>query len=277
METTFAAADPLWHLVILAFVQGITEFLPISSSAHLILVPVFTGWQDQGLAIDVAMHIGTLAAVILYFRKDVMQILRGAGDVVGRRSSADARLALQLVIATLPVVVLGFLFKEQISLDWRSPLLIAVTTAVFGLLLWKADRGADRLTGTILDLTWKMALIIGLMQAVALLPGVSRSGITMTAALLLGLCRTESARFSLLLSIPTTAAAGALGMIDLVRSNDAALQGQAVVAAVLAFGSALLAISVLMRWLKTASFMPFVIYRLVLAALLAALLGAGWI
>lgn len=268
---------PLLHLVVLAIVQGITEFLPISSSAHLILVPVFTGWADQGLALDVAMHIGTLLAVVLYFRRDVAMLLSGAVDVARRRSTPAARLALQIIAATVPVVVAGFLLKDRIEGDWRSPVLIMVTTAAFGVMLWVADRRAGRAEGTVDGLTWRDVLLIGAAQTLALVPGVSRSGITMTAALLLGQRRPEAARFSLLLSIPTTAAAGALGAMDLVGTQDAALQTDALIAGGLAFLSALAAIAGLMACLRRASFTPFVIYRLGLAGVLAAMLVLGWL
>lgn len=273
----FQGGTPLLHLIVLAVVQGITEFLPISSSAHLILVPVFTGWADQGLSLDVAMHIGTLVAVVLYFRRDVAMLLTGAVDVARRRSTPAARLTLQIIAATLPVVVAGFLLKDRIESDWRSPVLIMVTTAAFGVLLWTADRRADRAEGTIDGLTWRDVALIGVAQALALVPGVSRSGITMTVALLLGQRRPEAARFSLLLSIPTTAAAGFLGAMDLVGTQDAALRTDALIAGGLAFLSALAAIAGLMAWLRRASFTPFVIYRLVLAGVLAAMLALGWL
>lgn len=266
---------PLWHLVILAVVQGITEFLPISSSAHLILVPALTGWADQGLAIDVAMHLGTLGAVVVYFRHDVVHLAAGAVDALFGRLTEDGRLALQVALATVPVVVAGFLLKDAIATEWRSPALITVTTAAFGVLLWLADRRADTAARGVGGLGWRDALIIGLAQAAALVPGVSRSGITMTAALVLGLKRPDAARFSLLLSIPTTAAAGALASVDLIRSGDPALQADALVAGVLAFVSALAAVAGLMAWLRRATFTPFVLYRLALAGALALLLGAG--
>lgn len=266
------------RLTVLAIVQGVTEFLPISSSAHLILVPKLTGWEDQGLGLDVAMHIGTLAAVVLYFWRDVRDLALGGADLVsGRGCSPHARLAVQLMVATLPVVAAGLVLEDLIAEEWRSAALIATTTAVFGLLLWLADRRADRSVGTVGSLTWRAALLIGLAQALALVPGVSRSGITMTTALFLGLSRAESARFSLLLSIPTTAAAGMLGTVEMLRAGDAAAQDQAVIAGLLAFGCAFLAIFGLMRWLKHASFTPFVVYRLLLAAVLAGLLAVGWL
>ena len=277
MEDAFLSLADLWHLVVLALVQGVTEFLPISSSAHLILVPKLTGWEDQGLGLDVAMHIGTLAAVMLYFRRDVGDLALGGADLFRGRASARARLAGQLAVATLPVVIAGLALKDLIAGDWRSAALIAVTTALFGILLWLADRRADRAIGLVGTLTWRAALLIGLAQALALVPGVSRSGITMTAALFLGLTRAESARFSLLLSIPTTAAAGTLAVVEMLRTGDSAARDQAVIAGFFAFGCAFLAIVGLMRWLKQASFTPFVIYRLILAGVLAWLLATGWL
>lgn len=274
---TGAEGLPLVQLVVLALVQGITEFLPISSSAHLILVPALTGWDDQGLALDVAMHVGTLLAVVLYFRRDVGALVVGVGDVVRRRRSPAARLALQIAAATAPVVVAGLLLRDRIADDWRDPALIMTTTAVFGVVLWLADRRSGRASGGVEALSWRDAALIGAAQALALVPGVSRSGITMTAALLLGQRRPEAARFSLLLSIPTTAAAGILGGMEVAASGDAALRGDALIAGALAFVSALAAIAALMAWLRRASFTPFVVYRLALAAVLGGLLAAGWL
>jgi len=258
------------ELVVLALVQGVTEFLPISSSGHLILVSQLTGWQDQGLLIDVSLHIGTLVAVVLYFWRDVLEVLAGALDIVrGRVGTPAARLLLQIALATLPVVVVGFLAKDLVETGLRSALIIATTTIVFGVLLWIADRN-PREDRTIADLGYGDALVIGLLQAVALIPGTSRSGITMTGGRFLGMERAESARFSMLLSIPTIVAAGALATLDLVQSGDVTLQADAVIAAALAFVSALVAIWAMLAWLKRATFTVFVVYRLVLGAFLFA-------
>ena len=265
----------LFQIAVLAIVQGVTEFLPISSSAHLILVPALTGWPDQGLALDVAVHIGSLLAVVIYFRRDVMAMATGTVDAIRGQRSPRARLALQVLAATIPVILAGWLLKDRIETDWRSPVLIMVTTVIFGLLLWVADSRAGRAHRTTAELTWSDVLLIGAAQALALVPGVSRSGITMTAALLLGQKRPEAARFSLLLSIPTTAAAGALGAPDLLASSDPSLLGGTLVAGILACVSALAAIAGLMAWLRQATFTPFVIYRLLLGSLLGALLVAG--
>jgi undecaprenyl-diphosphatase len=236
---------------------------------------VLTGWRDQGLAIDVAMHIGSLAAVVIYFRTDVAALLGGLLDVARNRQSERRRLVLLIILATLPVVVAGSFLHDRIAGDWRNPLLIAVTTMLFGLVLWLADRRAGLAVGSVQSLSWRDAALIGLAQALALVPGVSRSGITMTVALFLGQTRPEAARFSLLLSIPTTVAAGVLGGFQIVRSGDTSLQMDAVIAGTLAFVSAMLAIAGLMAWLRRATFLPFVIYRLLLGGLLAVLIVAG--
>jgi len=256
------------NLIVLAIVQGVTEFLPISSSAHLILIPQLTPWEDQGLAIDVAMHIGTLIAVMAYFHSEVARLVTGGVNLLRGRPDGDTRLLLQLALATVPVVILGFLLKDLIAGDWRSPLLIASTTIGFGILLYIADRKGETSERALGGMTYKDALLIGLFQALALIPGVSRSGITMTAGLFLAFSRTEAARFSLLLSIPTTMAAGVLGGYEIWKSGDTALQADAFYSAVLAFVAALVAIWGLMAWLRKSSFTPFVVYRLLLGGFL---------
>jgi undecaprenyl-diphosphatase len=260
----------LIQTVILAIVQGITEFLPISSSAHLIVVPRITGWTDQGLVIDVALHLGSLAAVMLYFRQDTASMIRGGVKLLtGDASSVDARLALHVGLATIPVVIVGFLIKDLVANEARNVLLIASTTICFGLLLWLADRGGNEADRSDFErMTLKAALLIGMAQTIALIPGVSRSGITMTTALFLGFRREAAARFSMLLSIPTTAAACVLIGVDVWRSGDAALQLDAIIAAVFAFAAALAAIAGLMAWLRRATFTPFVVYRLLLGCAL---------
>jgi undecaprenyl-diphosphatase len=256
--------------VVLAVVQGITEFLPISSSAHLIVAPRIIGWTDQGLMIDVALHLGSLAAVMLYFRQDTASMIRGGVKLLtGDGKSDDSRLALYVSLATLPVVIGGFLLKDFIATDARNVLLIALTTISFGLVLWLADRrGGESDRSPFLSMTLKAALVIGLAQTLALVPGVSRSGITMTAALFLGFQREAAARFSMLLSIPTTAAACALIGVEVWRSGDTMLQLDAIIAALFAFAAALAAIAGLMAWLRRATFTPFVVYRLLLGCAL---------
>ena len=256
------------NLIVLAMVQGISEFLPISSSAHLILVPQLTAWEDQGLVIDVAMHIGTLLAVMVFFHSEMRRMVVGGLNLLRGRPDGDTRLLLQLALATVPVVIAGFLLKDLVAGDWRNPILIASTTIGFGILLYIADRKGATSERALAGMTYKDALLIGLFQALALVPGVSRSGITMTAGLFLSFSRTEAARFSLLLAVPTTLAAGLLGGYEIWKSGDTALQADALYAAVLAFMAALVAIWGLMAWLKKSSFTPFVVYRLILGAFL---------
>ena len=253
------------NIAVLSVIQGITEFLPISSSGHLILVPALTGWPDQGLAIDAAVHVGTLGAVIVYFWRDLVQMIRGLSQLaIGRRSPA-ALLALNLVIGTIPVVVVGFLFRDFIELSLRAVEVIAWATIGFGVLLLIADRFGLTMR-RLENLGLSDAVIIGLAQVLALVPGTSRSGITMTAARLLGYQRADAARFSMLLSIPVIAGAGVLIGLELQQAGNVQLGLTAALASLLAFCTALLAIAFLMRWLRSASFMPFVVYRLVLGA-----------
>ncbi len=253
------------NIAVLSVIQGITEFLPISSSGHLILVPALTGWPDQGLAIDAAVHVGTLGAVIVYFWRDLVQMIRGLSQLaIGRRSPA-ALLALNLVIGTIPVVVVGFLFRDFIESSLRAVEVIAWATIGFGVLLLIADRFGLTMR-RLENLGLSDAVIIGLAQVLALVPGTSRSGITMTAARLLGYQRADAARFSMLLSIPVIAGAGVLIGLELQQAGNVQLGLTAALASLLAFCTALLAIAFLMRWLRSASFMPFVVYRLVLGA-----------
>jgi len=255
----------LYHILILALVQGITEFLPISSSGHLILTSQVLGWPDQGLNIDIAVHIGTLFAVMLYFWRDVWLMVRGSMLLVTGRDGPGARLTLYIVIATIPVIIVGFLAKDVIETTLRSAEIIAWTTFGYAVVLWLADRFGLTVR-KIEHMRWRGALLIGLMQVLALVPGTSRSGITMTAARLLGMERPDAARFSMLLAIPTILGAGVLGAIDLYRAGDLVVGRDAVIAAGLSFVFAMVAIWALMQWLRRASFTPFVLYRFALAA-----------
>ena len=268
---------PLFYLALLAVVQGLTEFLPVSSSAHLILLPRLTGYADQGLLMDVAVHIGTLFAVVLYFRKDVFGVLKAC--TINWNDSQDIsqrnrRLGGYVVLASIPVILAGALMHFIVPDGIRSVQVIIVTTVVFGLLLGFADIKGTR-QYELKSLSVKTALIIGLAQMLALIPGTSRSGITMTAALLLGFTRTEAARFSLLLGIPAIGGAGALGVWDLYQTGNLILGLDALIAAFFAFVFAYIAIKLMMRWLSFSGFMPFVIYRLLLGAGLLFFLMAG--
>lgn len=262
------------QIIVLALIQGITEFLPISSSGHLILVPAITGWPDQGVLTDMVTNVGSLSAVIIYFWRDVLAMIRGAGDVVTRRSTANATLVLNVAIGTVPIVLVGLIMKLT-GLDdhIRSATLVAVNAVVFGILLYAAD-AYGLLARTMRDMTWKVALIIGCAQALSLSPGTSRSGITMTAARAMGYVRPEAARFSFLLSIPANGAASALVIGDALKNGEP-ITGGVIMTGVLTFFVALMAIAFLMRMLRTMSFLPFVIYRVILGGALLGLIFAG--
>ena len=253
---------PLLQLIVLAAVQGITEFLPVSSSGHLILVPALTGWPDQTLVIDTAVHVGTLGAVVIYFWRDMLSMLGGIWRSLRGRANPGSRLFALLVLATIPVVVVGALISYFDADDaLRSVQVIGWATLGFGLVLFAADRFF--MTRRRLEqMRVGSAVAIGLAQVLALIPGTSRSGITMTAARILGFERRDAARFSMLMSIPAIAAAGALKGLELYRVGDAQLTGDAVVAAGLSFGIAIVAIALLMAWLRRATFTPFVVYRI---------------
>ena len=258
------------HLVVLAVIQGVTEFLPISSSAHLILMPALTGWPDQGTLIDVAAHVGTLFAVSLYFWRDILGILRGLGRFLGARRDPGARLFAHLIVATLPLMAVGGgLYALGLHHALRSPELIGWTMLGFGLVLLLADRIGVTIR-RVEHLTLASAFLIGCAQALALLPGTSRAGICVTAARFLGFERADAARLAMLLSIPAIGAAGALGAFEIWRAGDLALGLDAIVTAVVAFLTALAAIAGLMRWLSRSTYTPFVVYRVILGVALLA-------
>lgn len=251
------------HILVLALVQGITEFLPISSSGHLVLVPVFGGWDDQGLLMDVAVHVGTLGAVMIYFWRDIWHMVRGILRTAKGKRDPGARLAAMVVLATIPVIGAGYFLDKYIGPQYRTVEVIGWTTLGFGFLLYISDKiglTIRRVEHTgIVD-----ALIIGLAQCLALIPGTSRSGITITAARFLGFERIDAARFSMLLSIPTILGAGALKGWELYQSGNIQLTNDALTAAGIAFISAFVALFIMMAWLRRASFTPFFVYRLFL-------------
>lgn len=259
----------LYHLLLVAMIQGLTEFLPVSSSAHLILLPNLTGLDDQGLAIDVAVHVGTLGAVILYFWSDVKKAIAGVPKLLRWQiDGPDVLLTLCLVVATVPVVILGLIIKLA-GLDeaMRSTAVIGWTMIIFGIVLWWTDQKGGhekRAEGWAL----KDAVVMGLWQAVALIPGTSRSGITISAARHLGYARHDAARLAMLMSIPTIAASGVLLAGDAVANADMALVRDASIAAAFAFVAALLALVFMMRLLRSVSFTPYVIYRVILGVVL---------
>ncbi len=252
--------------VVLAVLQGLTEFLPISSSAHLILVPVLLGWQDQGLAFDVAVHVGTLTAVVVYYRKDLIRIMSAwFGSIVGKGFNDEAKLAWYVGLGTIPVGLVGISLSDAMQESLRSPLVIAGATIVFALLLWYAEKRAQeqRDTVTLLD-----TVVVGLFQALALIPGTSRSGITITAGLLLGLKRDYAARFSFLLSIPVIALAGSLKALELYQSDLNIEWGYMILGATISAIVAYLSIAWFLKLLNKIGMLPFVWYRLILGIVL---------
>jgi len=263
----------LLQIFILAAVQGLTEFLPISSSAHLILAPLVTGYADQGLAFDVAVHVGTLTAVVGYFRHEVIAI---GGDffrswVNPTARSRESRLGWMILLATIPVGLFGLLMKHLVETDLRSPLVIAITTIAFGVLLLVSDKMGKR-TRDEYTIDWRDALIIGLFQAIAIIPGTSRSGSTMTAGLFLGLTRKAASRFSFLISIPTIILSGGLLTLELIESNLPVDWAAIALGVGLAFVTAYLCIHFFLQFIERIGMLPFFIYRMLLGGAILLLL-----
>ena len=255
--------------IILALVQGLTEFLPISSSAHLILVPQVLGWPDQGLAFDVAVHLGTLIAVFWFFRDEVIAIILAWLRSMARREhdKNDARLGWAILVATVPVVLTGFFLEDFVESQLRSPLVIASTTAVFGVLLWLADLRRKNIADEH-AVTLFTALLIGLVQVLALVPGTSRSGITITAGLFLGLSRQAACRFSFLMAMPAIGGAAILEFYALLNSPEAVAWDALTIGLLVAAISAYLCIKLFLQAVEKIGMFPFMLYRLVLAAVL---------
>ena len=259
------------NTTILALIQGATEYLPISSSAHLILLPNFLGWNDQGLAFDIAVHVGTLFASIIYFRSDVSRIftswLRSLG---GRRSDSDSRMGWFIIVASLPVAVAGATLNEWVETSLRSVTVIASTTLIFGVLLFIADqyRRGDR---TLKFLTWKDVILIGLSQAIAIIPGTSRSGITITMGLWLGLTRNEASKFAFLLAIPAISMAGGWQFLSLLQAESQTDWISFGYATALSGIVAYLCIHYFLRFIEKIGMLPFAIYRILLAILIFSL------
>jgi undecaprenyl-diphosphatase len=255
------------QIIVLAIVQGITEFLPISSSGHLILVPQLMHWEDQGLVVDVMTHIGTLFAILIYFWRDVWAIAGGALNLFKGKVTDEGKLAIYIALATIPAIAFGLFLKEFGFGDLeRNVAVVAWNTILYGILMLIADMvGAQE--RTIKNMTLGSALVIGVAQALALIPGTSRSGVTMTAARFLGFTRPDAARFSFLLGIPAIAGAGVLTVGDALASGEP-ITMDAVYCAVLTFFAGLAAIAFLMALVKRVSFLPFVLYRMVLGGFL---------
>ncbi len=255
------------QLVVLALVQGLTEFLPVSSSAHLILAPVLLGWEDQGLIFDLAVHLGSLLAVVWYFREELQRMTRSWLLSFTGKHDNDSKLAWAVILGTIPAGIFGLLFKDVIETQLRSPLVIAASTAVFGLLLLWADRAGKQQRDEY-SISFKDALFIGIGQAFALIPGTSRSGATMTAGLFLGLNREAAARFSFLLSIPIIVLASLFLTLDVANGEAAVDWLGLATAVVLSAISAYACIAAFLKIISKMGMLPFVIYRLILAAFL---------
>jgi undecaprenyl-diphosphatase len=260
----------IFQLLLIAVVQGITEFLPISSSGHLILIPFLTDFPDQGPLVDVAVHVGSLMAIIIFFWRDVLGLARGGLATIGLGNDPlQRRLFLWVVVGTIPAVALGLSFKLGGFLEgFRSTDLVAVNLIVFGVLLGLADR-FGRHEKRFEQLTLRDAILVGLAQAAALIPGTSRSGATMTAARALGYGRVEAARFSFLLAIPAVTGAGLLAVLDLAEASSQ-MQLDALVGGVMTFVAAYLTMAFLMRFLQRASMLVFVLYRIAMGCALLA-------
>jgi undecaprenyl-diphosphatase len=258
----------LIQTVVLAVLQGFTEFLPVSSSAHLLLVPVVTGWQDQGLAFDVGLHAGSLAAVLIYFRNDIRDMISGFwGSVIRKTVDANARLAWAIIFGTIPVGLAGLLLRDMVAGIFRSPIVTAAGLIGFGLLLGWAD-WKKRGSRSIRQLGWRDVVLIGCAQALALIPGTSRSGITITAGLMAGFSREAAARFSFLLSIPVIALAGMLETASLIKIGDGVDWVSLVLGILISGITAFFCIHYFLAFIRRIGMQPFVIYRILLGCLL---------
>jgi undecaprenyl-diphosphatase len=261
------------QIIVLAIVQGVTEFLPISSSGHLILVPQLMNWKDQGLVVDVMTHIGTLFAILIYFWRDVWRLVAGTLELFKGKLTDEGKLAIYIVLATIPAIAFGiFLTKFGFGDLERNVAVVAWNTIFYGVLMLIADMVGPQ-DRTIKNMTLVSALIIGVAQALALIPGTSRSGVTMTAGRFLGFTRPDAARFSFLLGIPAIAGAGVLTVGDALARGEPVTM-DAVYCAVLTFFAGLAAIAFLMALVKRVSFLPFVLYRMVLGGFLLVMLYA---
>lgn len=259
------------QILVLAIVQGLTEFLPVSSSGHLILIPALTSWPDQGVVTDVMVHVGSLFAVIVYFWRDVLWLLKGTGEMVMLKNTPASRMAGYIALATIPALAFGAFMKLSGFQDAiRGVEIVAWNAVIFGILLYVADLVGKR-TKVMEDMKLSPALVIGVAQAMAIIPGTSRSGITMTAARFLGFERAEAARFSFLLGIPAIAAAGGYTALELLETGGE-IPADALKAAGLTFFAALAAITLLMAVVKRFGFLMFMVYRLILAFVLFGLL-----
>jgi len=257
----------LEQILLLSFIQGVTEFLPISSSGHLVLVPALCGWKDQGMLMDVAAHMGTLGSVLFYFRKEVAALFKGCFSVLKWQFNDNTTLLFNLIIATLPVVLLGFIFENFVGDTFRSVTVIAWVGIIFGIILYVADR-YGHLVETVADTNAKRAMVFGLAQCVSLVNGVSRSGACLTMGRFMNYKRTDAAKFAFLMSIPTITAAGTLKGYNLIKSGDFTMLNDAALMAAFSFIFGFCAIAFMMRWLEKSTLTPFVIYRVILGLFL---------
>lgn len=269
----------IFEAIILGIVQGLTEFLPISSSGHLLIVPALFGWQDPGAAFTAVIQLGTMAAVVIYFREDIWRITRAfllglAGRTETEQEKFDARMGWYLALGTLPIVVFGVIFKDQIESGARNLYLVGTMLIVFGAVMAAADMFAKHVR-TLSDFKRADALIVGLAQSLALIPGVSRSGATITFGLFRDFTRRDAARFSFLLSIPAVVLSGVYELKDAVGHNTGASAFALIVATLAAFVVGYWSIAFLLRWLGEHSLKIFVVYRFVLGALVIALAAGG--
>jgi undecaprenyl-diphosphatase len=263
--------------VVLGIVQGLTEFLPISSTAHLRIAPELFGWPDPGAAFSAVIQLGTVAAVIIYFGRDVVRLAAAFVRSIAHRSpfeSPESRLAWFVVIGTIPVGVAGLLFKKSIETSLRSLYVIATALIALALVLFVVEKLASH-TRTLNQMTLGDGIVIGLCQALALIPGSSRSGTTLTGALAVGLKREDAARYSFLLSIPATTAAGLFELRHFLRASDHPSAGPLIVGTLVSFGAGMLAIAGLLRFLRTHTTGIFVVYRVLVGSILLVLLGVG--
>lgn len=263
--------------IVLGLVQGITEFLPISSTAHLRVIPALVGWEDPGAAYSAVIQLGTTAAVLLYFAKDLLRLAKAFFDGLKSRAplgTPDSTLAWAVLIGTLPVGIFGLLLKKRIETEFRSLYVIAAAAIVFSVVLLVVERSASQ-KRSLTDLTWKDGLWVGCWQALALIPGASRSGTTLTGAFAAGFNRGDAARYSFLLSIPATALAGISEAVHLYKATERPPLEMILIGTVVSFSSGMVAIAGLLRYLRTHSTLMFVVYRVVLGALLLGLLLNG--
>lgn len=261
------------QIIVLAIVQGLTEFLPISSSGHLVLVPYLVEWTDQGLAFDVAVHFGSLVAVCVFFREDILGLLRGTGQLLGGNVALpQANMALAIALATIPAAVAGLLFASWIEANLREPSVIVYTLAGYGILMALADR-YGKSEKIIADMGIRQAFLVGCAQALALVPGTSRSGVTITAARLMGFERKDAARFSFLLSTPVILLATLYKGAELVLGDAPVPWGELAIGALVSAVVAYLSIEFFMRFVTRIGLLPFAVYRLILAAVIVYVLA----